>query len=499
MLDGFLTPNTIAMVLLVGFVAWLLWRDRENIERHSIVIIRRTDKGISFLDDMASRAPSLWRVWSDLSIVTGFLVMGLIVFFLLYNGLKILMVSEAVPAVGLVLPTPGQASMGPGYFLVPFWHWIVGISTVAVFHEMMHGVIARNEGFPVKSVGWFILGILPGAFVEPEGEEMFPDESEDEESDEDAGEGDEDGEEDDGITVEGPWGEGDWRGKLRVLAAGSGANLTIALLLFGLMVGMTTGAHGQRDIRGVYEYTGAEIDRVYNQSAAYRAGIEPGMVVQQVDGQAVNNVDEFLAHGANFTVNETVRLSGTYNGSAFNMSVEIGTRPQLYTYRPAPIDPLLVSLEKRYPGTIATYEGYNDAFVDGGARTELERWRWIRENYDGLDARTEEKIETLSGRITEDSDGFLGVGVRSAKQVKEGMGPIAAGAEFLLTLLFFMVMIHAGVGAANMMPIKPLDGGWMLDTVMKEYMPSRRKLLVRSVMATTLGLFVVNMVVPFLF
>ncbi len=493
MLEGFLTPNTIAMVLVVGFVVWLLWRDRDNIERHSIVIIRRTERGITFLDDVASRAPGLWRVWSDVNIVVGFLVMGLIVFFLLYNGLKILMVPEAVPAVGLVLPTTGQATMGPGYFLVPFWHWIVGISTVAVFHEMMHGVIARNEGFPIKSVGWFVLGILPGAFVEPEGEEMFPEETEEDEGSED------DESKDGGITVEGPWGDGDWRGKLRVLAAGSGANLTIALVLVGLMAAMTTGAHGQRDIRGVYEYNGAEVNKVFNQSGAYHAGLEPGTVIQRVDGQKVRNVEEFLAHGDTFTVNETVRLSGVYNGSTFNMSVEIGTKPQTYAYRPAPIDPLLVRVEKRFPGTIDMYEKYNDAFVDGGVRTELERWRWIQENYDGLDDRADAKIDALSDRLEDDVDGFLGVGVRSAKDVKEGMEPIAAGAEFLLTLLFFMVMIHAGVGAANMMPIKPLDGGWMLDTVVNEYLPARRKLLVRSVMAGTLGLFAVNMIVPFLF
>jgi len=265
------------------------------------------------------------------------------------------------------------------------------------------------------------------------------------------------------------------------------------------MVGMTTGAHGQRDIRGVYEYTGAEIDRVYNQSAAYRAGLEPGMVIQQVDGDNVTNVEEFLSHGLNFTVNETVRLSGRHNGSAFTMSVEIGTRPQTYEYNPAPIDPLLVRLETLYPGTIDRYEQYNDAFVDGGLLTELERWRWIRENYDGLDERAGDRIETLSDRLASDTDGFLGVGVRSAKTVKDGMEPIAAGTEFLLMLLFFMVMIHAGVGAANMLPIKPLDGGWMLDTVIEEYLPGQRKLLFRSVMATTLGLFAVNMVVPFLF
>ncbi|MDY6770865.1 MAG: site-2 protease family protein [Candidatus Nanohaloarchaea archaeon] len=504
MLPGFLNMNIVAILLLVAGVAALLWRDREKIERHSILIVRRTEHGIEFLDRVAKRAPRLWKVWSTLGVIGSFVVMGFIVYFLFKNGLKVLMSAQAVPAVGLLLPTVGgQASMGPGYFLVPFWYWIVGISTVAIFHEMMHGVIARNEGFPIKSVGWFVLGILPGAFVEPEGEEMLPDASDDdeEEADDDKDEDADDDEDDDGpLRVEGPWGDGDWKSKLRVLAAGSAANLTIALLIFGVMLGMTTTAHGQREIKGLYEYNGAEIVSIYNNTAADRAGLKPGMVVASMDGHTVTDVRDFLRIGSNFSVNETVWMAGTYNGSRFNISAEIETRQvRNFTYRPAPIDPLLVALERRVPGTIENYAAYNDWVVGEDIRTELERWRWIRRNYEGMDQRASERIDALEAKLEDGPEPFLGVGIVSATSVKAGMAPLVPIAEVLLKLFFFMVMIHAGIGAANMMPIKPLDGGWMLSTVMERIRPAWQRPVVRFATLGTLFLFAVNIAVPLLF
>lgn len=73
------------------------------------------------------------------------------------------------PQVGLVLPGvdyPGS----PVY--VPFAYGIIALATVMVIHEFGHGILARVDGVRIKSIGVLLLAILPGAFVEPDEEDI---------------------------------------------------------------------------------------------------------------------------------------------------------------------------------------------------------------------------------------------------------------------------------------------------------------------------------------
>lgn len=73
------------------------------------------------------------------------------------------------PQVGLVLPGvdyPGS----PVY--VPFAYGIIALATVMVIHEFGHGILARVDGIRIKSIGVLLLAILPGAFVEPNEEDI---------------------------------------------------------------------------------------------------------------------------------------------------------------------------------------------------------------------------------------------------------------------------------------------------------------------------------------
>ena len=44
--------------------------------------------------------------------------------------------------------------------------------TVLVVHEFGHGIISRVEGVRIKSIGVLLLAVLPGAFVEPDEEDI---------------------------------------------------------------------------------------------------------------------------------------------------------------------------------------------------------------------------------------------------------------------------------------------------------------------------------------
>ena len=73
------------------------------------------------------------------------------------------------PQVQIVLPgvdLPGQA------IYVPIVYGIIGLCTVLVVHEFGHGIIARVEGVRIKSIGLALFAVIPGAFVEPDEEDV---------------------------------------------------------------------------------------------------------------------------------------------------------------------------------------------------------------------------------------------------------------------------------------------------------------------------------------
>lgn len=480
MLPAFIDLNIVGIAVFVLVLAVIVWRDRENIEFHKILIIRRTDNGIEWLDRIADRAPRLWRWWSNIGVGVAVVAMVAMFYFLFTQAVRIFLVPSAQPAVGLVLPTTSStASMQPGMFLVPFWYWIIGIGTVAVVHELMHGVIGRNEGFPIKSVGWMILGIIPGAFVEPEGEEMMPDEDAD----------DEDG----GLQMEGPWGEGSWVGKVRVLAAGSWANITVALLCLGLLAALSTGAHGPREVRGLYDHNGIEVRQVVNGSAADASPLQNGTVIRSINDIETMDLRGFQRATDNISLSETVTFTVEQGNATDTVTMTPQPRQRDYTYEPAPIDHLLVPLEQRYPGTIEKYERYNDYFVDEGTVTELYRWKWIRNTTDALDEKAQDRILELTAEI--EPEPLIGISVAPVRSVKAGLAWAETPLFLLLRLLSFMLIIHAGVGAANMLPIKPLDGGWILDELLDRFQP-RLSRLTFWVGALTVAFFLINLGVP---
>ena len=56
--------------------------------------------------------------------------------------------------------------------LIPLGYGIIGLMTVLVVHEFGHGIIARIEGVKIDSIGVLLLAVLPGAFVEPNEEDV---------------------------------------------------------------------------------------------------------------------------------------------------------------------------------------------------------------------------------------------------------------------------------------------------------------------------------------
>ncbi len=481
MFSEMITPRIASIIVFVIFLAIVIWRDRDNIERHSILIVRRTKKGIEFIKRVAGRFPRMWKRWSTAGVFLSFLVTISGFLFLGYNVIKSLVEAGIDPAIGLVLPTISQTpSMSPGVFFIPFWYWIIGIATVMVIHEMMHGVVGINEGFKIKSVGWLLLVILPGAFVEPEGEEMLPEKGKEKSSDKED------------VSTD-PWGEGPLMSKLRVLAAGSWANICFAIFVILAILAVSTTASGDFEVRGMYQHEGVRIAQVANESPAYKQGLEEGMVIRNIDDKPIDTLMDFGEATRGLRPNQSIYLAGEFEGDFFELNLTTGDFPETnMTYEPALLDKGFLRLERIRPGTYENYMKFQDFFTDYSDYEKIARWEWLKEQ-GVLHERANEEIERLEDRL--EPRGYLGINIMAEKTVEEGFESVENVILYLVNIMLFLAMIHSGVAIANLLPMIPLDGGWMMAEVVKKYKPKWEN-FPKYLSFVTLGLFLLTLLLP---
>jgi len=401
MITQFLQNINPRLVFLVGFIAVLsilMYRDRENVQRQSILFYRRTKNGIELIDKIAKSAPRFWNVYAW----TGVLMAVLTIPFVLWNVLLSFqqMFETGGSTGGPSLIAPGltsETTLQSGVSFVPAEYWIIGIGVLMVVHEMSHGIIARVEDMEINSVGWIVLGIIPGAFVEPKGEDMLPtkeDSEEGEEADEEESE-DEKDDSDEESSQGGPWHQGSWTSQLKVLAAGSFANYVTALTFTAVAMLMFV---------NVAQPVGVSYAAQENLSAR-EAGLNNG-TIYSLEGERVRYTSQLDVISEDFQPNQTVRVN-TSEG-AFN--VTLGEKNG---------SAYMGVLLRRNEGFLATFQ---DMISDN---------REIKPQY------------------------------------KEFEGAVS----WTLSMLQVVALLNFLIGMFNLLPVKPLDGGQMVSTVMQRFYP----------------------------
>jgi len=202
------------------------------------------------------------------------------------------------------------------------------------------------------------------------------------------------------------------------------------------------------------------------------------------------------------TAGDTITVRTRDHGT-FDMRLEAAGRTAgNVTFQPAPVDRILPRLEQQFPGTIAFYEQYNDWLVGdcpGGrqqgvcsvtaTQLELARWEWIRDEYPALKERAEQRIAEREPQIDQPAPaGVMGILIprRHAMDVEYGLDPLLPVVDVLYMLLYYVALINLAIGTANLLPVKGLDGGWMLSILLEEFVPEKEPRITRAVTITTL-------------
>jgi membrane-associated protease RseP (regulator of RpoE activity) len=353
----------------------------------------RTEIFNGVFDKLGSLRASRLLSWIALIIVPIVAGIGL---FLISNSLFTLLWTPAAREVTRELG-PQAYLLLPGInpFLPIFYGWLAIIVAIAV-HEGAHGVVARSRGLRVKSSGLLFFLIVPvGAFVDVDEEQLAKAKAKD---------------------------------SLRVLAAGVGGNIIVAivcLLSVLVIVGGLTPV-----INGVY------VSEVTEGMPAEAAGLRAEDVFVSVDNVAIGNLEELGA-----------LLEARNQGDVVQVVVARG-------------------------------EGWEDRFSTSVNLTESKEGRTVMGVRVG-DLMTDERLSFYRTLNLETFSLYL-----VPPSLAPGLVPFSdslapfythwlAQWHVLANFLFWVWFVNVNVAIFNALPIYPLDGGRIFDISLKRILGRR--------------------------
>ncbi len=159
------------LILLGGFLAVFLYRNRKNLTREGILFLYKTKLGIKFINYISKKYKKFLNGFEWVLIISAYILMvGSFVLILravwMFFNPAFVKAFKIPPILPLIPYIPRIFKVD---FLPPFYftYWIIVLAVTAVFHEFMHGIFAKARDIKIKSTGFAFLGPFIGAFVEP--------------------------------------------------------------------------------------------------------------------------------------------------------------------------------------------------------------------------------------------------------------------------------------------------------------------------------------------
>ena len=342
--------NGIYYYLIAFICIWifaLIFHDRlsdHGLEMNFPILMWKTKRLRGFISRISNFSPRFWRWFMNVGIVVAFGAM----IFITWTIISSLPSAFEAPAVSIVIPgveVPGSS------IYIPLGYGLLALATVLVVHEFSHGIQAIGEKIPIKSIGLLLFAILPGAFVEPDEDELKAAKK---------------------------------SSRLRVYAAGSIANISLAIIAI-LLVSLFSAA-----IPMYFAEDGIEVNRIVGDSPSDGI-LKEGMILEAIDGHKITN------------------------------STDYGEIVSSY-----------------HPGDNVTVQ------TDDGTYSI-----------------------TLSKNPNNESRGFFGIQAsKHFELINDSLGPLPWILFELVEFFQWVFMLNLGIGLFNLLPIKPLDGGHMLEILL---------------------------------
>ncbi|MCX6814482.1 MAG: site-2 protease family protein [Candidatus Aenigmarchaeota archaeon] len=448
----------VSVLIFAAFLAVLVYLDRKNWKRESILLLRKTQKGKRFLIRLGTRFPRFWLVVGTLAVIITFLSSIWIIWLLIVQT-QLLATGQISVGPGILVPSPtSQTTIGPGYFAVPFWYWIISIAVLVIVHEGMHGVMAAREKVRIKSLGWGLLAVIPLAFVEPDEKQLKKQKS--------------------------------WK-QLRVFAAGSFANFVVAfaslfvlaVLAFSFFIPAGVGYQA--------------LARDYPAAGANMTGAVIG-----INSYTIDSRDSLSRVLREIGPNQTITVTTTNGTQGFTYTLQTVPEPEP-AFTPDFSVYTLAGLEQVFPGTIDFSKSVSGSFAYAtgsyqqptwsSVQKEIKLWEYVKSAYPNT-PNADSRIASLESELqSHPRSGFIGiVGVFDSTKIRPGLENYQEVVIFLQGLMFFLFLINLGVGLFNMLPIGPLDGGRMWDIILKRITPKHSKRIMNILTALMMAIIILD-------
>jgi len=243
----------------------------------------------SMLSKMLTRTKRGIRVFADVSVIAGFLMMGFAFWFLLSNISNFFV--EPTEFAELTILIPGVTLTSASAIL----YFLLSIPIVLVIHEGAHGIVATLEKIKIKTGGFAIFIALFAGFVEPDEKEF-----------------------DNAKKIS----------KLRVIGAGATSNVIFAFALGAILLTNPLFALilPEPFLEWFYDAPdGVGIISIIEGSGAEKAGLQKNDVITGIDNIAIITPVDFQK--ADLKPGDTVTVTVQRDGQLLQLPVEIMPSP----------------------------------------------------------------------------------------------------------------------------------------------------------------------------
>jgi len=288
-----LTDNAIIYVL-IAWVVILVIAKSLKLEKHGFTIkayslTYKNTQVQSMLSKMLTRTKRGIRVFADVSVIAGFLMMGFAFWFLLSNISNFFV--EPTEFAELTVLIPGVTLTSASAIL----YFLLSIPIVLVIHEGAHGIVATLEKIKIKTGGFAIFIALFAGFVEPDEKEF-----------------------DDARKIS----------KLRVIGAGATSNVIFAFALGAILLTNPLFALILPEplLEWFYDAPdGVGIISIIEGSGAEKAGLQKNDVITGIDDIPIITPVDFQK--ADLKPGDTVTVTVQRDGQLLQLPVEIMPSP----------------------------------------------------------------------------------------------------------------------------------------------------------------------------
>ncbi|HKU32985.1 MAG TPA: site-2 protease family protein [Candidatus Nitrosotalea sp.] len=257
----FLQHNSIIYVLIVWVIVFAIAKvsklDKRGFEIKPYSLTYKNQNVQLLLTRLLGRTERATRIFSNASVVLGFIMMGAAFWYLISNLSNFFVKPDSFAEMTVLIPgVTIQSSTNIAYFLL-------AVPIVLVMHEGAHGIVATLEKIKIKTGGFAVFIALFAGFVEPDEEEFA---------------------------------RAKKISRLRVIGAGATSNVIFSFVIAGLLLFNPSFALIMPDgIRNILytEPLGVPVISVESGSGAEKAGLQKDDTITAINGIHISLPQDF--------------------------------------------------------------------------------------------------------------------------------------------------------------------------------------------------------------